>query len=239
MNALNFYYARQAEARGLDSLDKLQKLAPDVDRVYDAIVLPRLPQNRAVVIYELACGPGLFLAWLGRRGYHNVTGTDFCENYVRIAQAANLPVQKRDSILDIKSKPDRSVDVICAIDFIEHLPKDVFVEFLFETQRVLKVGGTLLMRAPNPDGLLLGRNLNNDITHFWAYTSDSLGAMAKVLGFRDSEFVDESISPAKGKWRLLWPLSVMARGLLYATLALATRERVRMLGPSYFAFITK
>jgi SAM-dependent methyltransferase len=239
MNAINFFYQNQAKARGLDTLADVEAMAPMINRVYDALVLLELPANKSADIYELACGPGLVLSWLKRRGYNRATGTDFSAPYVALATQAGLSAELKDSIIDLKAKANESQDVLIAIDFMEHLPKDIFVEFLAESLRVLRPGGVLILRGPNADSPLCGRNLYNDITHCWAYTTISLAAMAKVFNFSQLVVKDDCASPAPGKWQLLFPLTWLARKLLNILWALATRERILYWGPSYFAFFRK
>src|SRR5688500_19377563 len=85
-----------------------------------------------------------------------------------------------------------SLSAIIAIDLVEHLGKDVFVEFLEQSKRVLRPGGSLILRLPNGDSPLVGLNLFNDITHVWTYTSNCLSSLARMVGFAATDFFDES-----------------------------------------------
>lgn len=234
MKAIDIYYSHQAAARGIENASAAQAFAPMIDRIYDALILPHLPQNRQADIYELACGPGMVLAWLQRRGFVNARGTDFCEPYVKVARECGLKAEVKDSIVDLKSHPDESLDVVLAIDFIEHLPKDIFIEFLYESKRVLRSRGVLVLRAPNGDSPLVGRNLYNDITHFWAYTSIALRAITGIVGYSTITFADEAASPPPPHLRWTQPFAWIARKILRLTWVLATRERINYWGPNLF-----
>lgn len=236
MNAVDIYYKNQARARGLDSLNAIRSMDARVDRIYDGLVLSELPKRVDSVIYEVACGPGLMLSWLRRKGYLNVSGSDICEDYVRLARSAGVDAQCGDSLLALKSMQSESVDVVIAIDFMEHLPKDVFVDFLYDCMRVLKKGGVLVMRGPNGDSPLVGRNLYNDITHYWAYTSVSLKAMFSIVGFSSVSFKDEATAPVPLRWFWVVPLAWIARFCLGVVFALVTRERIIHWGPNFFIF---
>jgi SAM-dependent methyltransferase len=234
MNAIDIYYKNQATARNLNTIEQVNALAGSIDRIYDALILPELPANKQVSIYEVACGPGLVLAWLGRRGYSNVRGTDICDQYVDLAKGQGLNARVCDSLVDLKNYADGSLDVVFAIDFIEHLPKDILMAFISESSRVLTAKGILILRAPNGDSPFVGRNLYNDITHYWAYTSIASNALLGILGFRFSKFIDEASAPAPRKYLWIWPFSWASRKILYLLVALATKERIKYWGPNLF-----
>ena len=82
-----------------------------------------------------------------------ITGLDCVEERLK-----ELPEEYSASILSTTSKiscEDLCFDAIVAGEFIEHLyPHDVEAT-LCEFQRILKVGGSLLMTTPNPESLKL------------------------------------------------------------------------------------
>jgi SAM-dependent methyltransferase len=139
-----------------------------------------------------------------------------------------------DSLQQLNHCPAETWDCLIAIDFIEHLPKDVLLQFLAESRRVLKPGGCLILRAPNGDSPFVGRNLFNDITHYWAYTTIATQALLEMNGFRKVEFVDESLpSLQRGRW-LKVPLMKLAQSILRFVIRSATREHVRYQSPSIY-----
>jgi len=231
---LSTYYSFQATARGLNSVDDVIRVVNDNTRMYDEIVLPWLPKDPNADIYEAACGPGIFLHWLKRRGYRRAVGTDSSDVQIALARAASLEAELVDSISDLKARAGESLDCVVGLDFYEHLPKEILLDFLAETYRVLRPGGRLILRGPNGDSPVLGRALYNDITHNWALTSIAFNAVFTMFGFDDIEFRDDTISGIqKNRW-IKVPAAWIAQHLLRTLLRLATREHIRCLSASMF-----
>ena len=228
------YYDCQAQARGIATVADVQDLARRQAPVYRRILRRWLPASRDAAIYEAACGPGILLHFLRDEGYRNLSGSDSSGPVIALARQAQLPVALADSIEDLRRYPAATWDCIVAIDFVEHLPKDRLLEFFAETARTVKSGGVLILRAPNADSPLVTRNLFNDITHYWAYTTVATRALLSAAGFGRTECVDESLAAVT---RLRWvalPVMMLSRALIRALLWAATRENVRHLGASVF-----
>ena len=80
----------------------------------------------------------------------------------------------------------------------------------------------------------MGRNLFNDITHYWAYTTVATRALLQMSGFFRVEFVDESAAMLQ-RWR--WfklPLMHLAQKLIRVLIRAATREEIRCLSHSIY-----
>jgi SAM-dependent methyltransferase len=126
------------------------------------------------------------------------------------------------------------VDCLVGLDFYEHLPKEVLLDFLQEARRVLAPEGRLVLRGPNGDSPVLGRALYNDITHVTALTSVAMTAVLRMSGFSRVAFADDTLaSIGRLRW-LLVPASWLARRLLRLVFRLATREDIRCLSSSFF-----
>lgn len=227
MNALESYYNYQAIARGLTSSEEVERLVELMSVSYKRLLPRWLPSNRNAQIYEVACGPGIMLRYLRRHGYTHLSGSDSAGSQIKLAQAAGLSVVLGDSIADLRNHPADRWDCLIGIDFIEHLPKDVMVAFFTEAHRTLAKNGCLILRAPNGDSPFVGRNLFNDITHFWAYTTVAMEALLKMTGFQRIEFADESLaSIQKHRW-IKGPLMKCSQALLRALIRSATREDIK------------
>jgi SAM-dependent methyltransferase len=163
------------------------------------------------------------------RSHTNAAGSDSSDCQIELARAAGLSVRLADSIDEISKAPALTWDCLIAIDFIEHLPKDGLIAFLAQAHRVLKPGGCLILRAPNGDSPFVGRNLFNDITHYWAYTSVAIEALLKMAGFQRVEFADGTVAgsylstrrigrqagdPHCARWRRSPTCAPMSRNLL-------------------------
>lgn len=230
----NDYYLHQTQARGLTSKNDVEALCRAMSPVWERILIKWLPQSLDSVIYEAGCGAGVMMLFLKRLGYKNISGTDISQSQVELANASGLPARLGSSIEDLKNTPENSIDCIIAIDFIEHLNKDDAIEFLNISNTRLKTGGCLILRMPNGDSPLVGRNLFNDITHQWAYTTVSINALLKIAGFRKTVFADESTaSIQKHRW-IKVPIMKIAQSMLRLIIRSATREQIYYLSPSIF-----
>lgn len=228
------YYEYQAVARSLNSREDVDRLAREMAPTYDRLLNRWLPSGRTAAIYEVACGPGILLRYLKTLGYDNLGGSDSSKCQIDLARSAALPVRLADSLEELRAAPAGSWDCLLAIDFIEHLPKDILIEFLSVTHRVLKPGGVLILRAPNGDSPFVGRNLFNDITHVWAYTSVASRALLQMAGFQRIEFADESLASIRRQRWLKVPAMKLAQGILRRLIRWATREEIHCLSPSIY-----
>jgi 2-polyprenyl-3-methyl-5-hydroxy-6-metoxy-1,4-benzoquinol methylase len=233
------YYLYQAAARGIHGEKEIEEILEYVGPVYDRCIAKWLPTDRRAAVYEAACGPGIMLRWLKRNGYTNVTGSDLSESYLTFARSVGFPLRHVDSLADLRDVPAATFDVVLAIDFIEHLPREALLEFIRYSAQALKPNGVLIIRGPNGDSPFVGRNLFNDITHCWAYTSIAFRALTQIAGFRECVFVDDTIvSVYRQRW-LKVPLMKLVQLVVKAGVRLATRESIEMLGSSYYACARK
>ena len=238
MNIEN-YYSYQAIARGLYSQLDVEKILKENNSLYTKVLGPWIPKNKNAIILEVACGPGIFLRWLNNRGYKNVFGSDSSDVQIALASVVGLNVDKKDAILDLISRQSESIDCIVALDFYEHLSKEVFLDFINECNRVLKHGGKLILRGPNGDSPVFGRALYNDITHQSTLTSTAFTAVLKMLGYSDVEFKDVALASIK---KLRWikvPISFVAQLILRGLILAATRENIKYTSASFFICATK
>jgi SAM-dependent methyltransferase len=224
------YYEHQAKARGLATPSEFDRLYSYYSNLYNNLLPAWLPQDRNAVIYEVACGPGLLLKWLGEKGYSGVRGTDSSVPQIELARSMGLPATLADSLQDLGKIAADSVDCLFALNFYEHLPKEVFLDFLRDCERVLKPGGKLILQGPNADSPLVGRNLFNDITHFWAYTSVSLKALFGMFGMTVIASQDDVIEGLYHKRAIKVPIARVARWVLSSLFTAASREHVSSFG---------
>jgi cyclopropane fatty-acyl-phospholipid synthase-like methyltransferase len=233
------YYAYQAEARGVRSFEDVVRLARDKAYVYDRIVLPWLPAQRTCRIAEIACGHGSFLCWLKLHQYSGITGVDSSPEQIQFARQTGATVAEMDGNKWLTAQPAGSQDALVAIDLIEHISKDEFMGFLQEACRVLNPGGRLILRYPNGDSPLVGRNLFNDITHVWTYTTNCLETLGRMHGFSRFGFVDESSAAIRDARWLKVPLCKISTRFLRLLFWAATKEKVDYWSPHMWACLER
>lgn len=233
------YYSYQAKARGVRSVQDVKRIAEEKAYVYERIVLPWLPSESNAVIAEIACGHGSFLYWLKQRGYENVTGIDSSPEQIDFARQTGVKVARMDFNEWLVKQAAGSQNALVAIDLIEHISKDSFMDFLKESSRVLSSGGRLLLRYPNGDSPLVGRNLFNDITHIWTYTTNCLETLGRMHGFSQFRFADESSLAIRDIRWLKVPLCKLSTAVLRFLVRAATKERVEYWSPNIWACLVK
>jgi SAM-dependent methyltransferase len=233
------FYDFQAQARGVLTVTDIERACAMHSHVYDRIVLPWISPFRSGRVAELACGHGSFLLWLKRQGFVNVQGIDSSPSQIALAAQTGAVVSQIDANIWLRIQPDNSVGVIVAIDLVEHLSKDSFVELLESCRRVLAPGGRLLLRLPNGDSPLVGLNLFNDITHVWTYTSTCLRSLAQMCGYSKSYFADESIPAIRDHRWIKVPLARMCRRLLGILFRSAARHPVPSWSPHLWACLER
>ena len=238
MNHLD-YYQFQAQARGVRSLEDVQRVAGEKSYIFDRLVRPWLSKNMALPVAEVACGHGSFLHWLKGRGYTNVTGVDSSPEQIQLARQTGVAVEQDDANGWLARQPKNHFASIIAIDLVEHLPKDDFMELLHLAQRALSAEGSLIMRLPNGDSPFVGMNLFNDITHVWTYTPNALNSLSQMHGFSGTQFADEGAGVLRDHRWLKAPLAKAAEFLLRATVRMATRETIQFWSPHLWARLQK
>jgi 2-polyprenyl-3-methyl-5-hydroxy-6-metoxy-1,4-benzoquinol methylase len=100
----------------------------------------------------LGCGHGLFLHFLLKLGYKNVTGADGSEEQVNLAHSLGIKHVDRDDILRyLKHLEEASIDVIFLIDVLEHLEHEEIFGILDDVYRVLSPPGLCIAHVPNAE----------------------------------------------------------------------------------------
>lgn len=233
------YYQYQAVARGITGPDEVRRRAEVFAYVYDRLVLPWFPRDRAGRVVELACGHGSFLHWLKQRGFTNCRGVDSSAEQIVHARSAGGEVIEAEAIAWLEAQPAASVELLVAIDFIEHISKDDFMRVLAASHRVLVPGGRLILRYPNGDSPFVGLNLFNDITHIWTYTTNCLTSLAQMHGFARCRFVDEGAAAIRDHRWLKVPLSLITGVILRLMLQTVSREKIKYWNSCIWACLEK
>jgi predicted SAM-dependent methyltransferase len=114
------------------------------------------------------------------------------------------PETNPDMVLDvIEGLPfeDETVDLVAAVDFLEHIPIGKVVPVIEDIYRVLKMGGSFISVTPSTDG----RGAFQDPTHVsfwnknsWLYYMDDMyrslyGIKAKFVGTVEDVNTDDHV----------------------------------------------
>jgi 2-polyprenyl-3-methyl-5-hydroxy-6-metoxy-1,4-benzoquinol methylase len=188
------------------------------------VILSHLPSNRGVAILDVGCGQGQLLRMLASRGYVNASGIDASREQVELARRLGT---ERVEQADLYSHADRwaaTYDVVTALDVVEHFDRSEVPRVFGAFAKLLRPGGTFILRTPNAAGPYGGRLLYSDLTHGVAYTARALEQAAAAAGFESIR--SYPARPAgrgarqlvrRGLWRLI-------EGLMIAPLVVETGE---------------
>lgn len=191
LNYISRFYSNQEKLRGVTSVAQVEYLENAQSTLYDQIIYKYLYNYANGKIVELASGPGIFLRYLKNKGFENYIGIEMADASVKLCLEQKLNVIKEDALEWLKSQSDSSIDVIIAIDFIEHLNKENFVELLDLVKCKLSPSGLFIARGPCGDSPLFGLNYFNDITHETVFTSVAIGALFSMCNLELLESFDE------------------------------------------------
>src|SRR5688500_797415 len=117
-------------------------------RIAEALLDGRLQPGLRIL--DAGAGTGGNLRWLGRFGV--AFGIDLAEEATRFCRERQLSTVARASVTNLPY-PDSTFDLVTSFDVIYHLGVADDVAALREASRVLKPGGTLLVRVPALDVL--------------------------------------------------------------------------------------
>jgi hypothetical protein len=105
-----------------------------------------------------------------------------------VAASFGISVELADGLDYLERMPEESVGAIVILDVLEHLEDDQLVKWLEAAQRRLDVGGVLVARVPNGEGLFFGAIRYGDLTHRRAFTTQSLRQALGPAGFQEIAF---------------------------------------------------
>jgi SAM-dependent methyltransferase len=132
------------------------------------------------MMLDAGCGSGQTMSWfIGQWPKWSATGVDVALDALAAARHAGLTVQ-RASILALPF-PNRSFDLVLTQDVLQHLPLDGGDQTaLMECARVLRVGGTILVRT---NAQTIPRAEDDLAFSFRKYEPHDLRAKLEVAGF--------------------------------------------------------
>lgn len=182
---LRLYNSYVSSGQAAESLkDTAEEMFRPRKAFFSWIISKHLPEDRNVRILDLGCGHGAFLHFLSRAGYKNIRGIDISPEQIETAQKLGITEASLGSLEQILDEErDGCVDVVIAMDILEHLTKDEMFHTLDNIRRVLKPSGTCLAHVPNAEGLYGMRIRYGDITHEQAFTPTSARQIFRTVGF--------------------------------------------------------
>jgi len=134
---------------------------------------------------EIGCGNGLFLAYLHQKGVTKFLGIDHdlaLANHVPAALADHFRVADVWEFLDSNSGA-RRFDRVVMLDVLEHFTAEDGVRLLRGLARILRPGGSIVVRVPNMSSPWGAQYQFGDLTHKAAYSPTSMRQLAEASGY--------------------------------------------------------
>jgi 2-polyprenyl-3-methyl-5-hydroxy-6-metoxy-1,4-benzoquinol methylase len=148
------------------------------------LVVAHIPSGRDQRIVDLGCGAGAMLFVLDRAGYRNLAGVDVSQEQIDIAHSLGISSAECARLEDFLAlQPASSVDVVFAIDILEHLTRPELMSVLNSIRPILRPGGRCIAHVPNAEGLYSMAIRYGDATHELAFTRSSASQIFRAAGF--------------------------------------------------------
>lgn len=192
------------------------------------IVVEMVGLNEKVL--EVGAGGLAFMSMAKQRGL-DITGLEINPHSMALAKEKNLTIYD-ELIEDFSKKHENEFDVVCSFHVLEHI-YDVH-SFLYNSIKVLKKGGRLIISVPNNDSFMKSAKfqaLNLPPHHMGLWTDNSLKAVSKVFNLKVETMMYE---PLLDKYRIWYYVSMYQN--LSKRLGIAGKVIGKVIRP-FFGFI--
>jgi 2-polyprenyl-3-methyl-5-hydroxy-6-metoxy-1,4-benzoquinol methylase len=143
-----------------------------------------LPDSGMAV--DLGAGRGELVQLMRDHGLASI-GIDSDQSVVLSAAERGIDVRLSDVDSFLNGCALSSLDVVTAIQVVEHVNTDQLVSWLEKIRGVLKPGGVFIAETPNPHAIDAFKAFWVDVTHVRPYYPESLLHMAQSAGFSRAE----------------------------------------------------
>ena len=197
------------------SSQRKNKLAPESikgfkprEPFFKMIINEHFPENKEIKILEIGSGHGAFGYFIQKAGYKNYIGVDGSEEQVKEAKRLGISNIIHADLVDyLRNLDNESIDLIVAIDVIEHFTKEELSDLVDDMYRVLKKDGIIITHQPNATSPFGNSIRYGDFTHELAFTDSSISQLFLSSGFSSVKSYEDKPIPhgLKSKVRLfLW-----------------------------------
>ena len=184
----DYYWAFEARMRGSSS-SVLERL-----RQYERFAVPLRDSaadatNGPPLWLDLGCGLGDFCELLMEWGWR-VQGVDSSTGAVDACAAKGIDATLADVGEYVRARRGEAPAAVSAIQLIEHVPRERWIDLIQSVHDVLEPGGAMLIETIN--GLnpsAVSRYFLADVTHTWPGHPETIALMAKHAGFEEVEIV--------------------------------------------------
>ena len=140
--------------------------------------------DKSANILEVGCSSGSFLYFLKKNSFSRCCGVDIDKVAINFGiQNFQLNLKCNDFV-SFSLSDSGEYDLIFAVDFFEHLEKSDLERAIAGFYRLLKVGGRVILRLPNPYCPLVLPMYYGDLTHASLITHELLCYLLRSAGFK-------------------------------------------------------
>lgn len=208
---------------------------------FKSIIQRWFPLDRSAKILEIGCGAGGLIYYAQGAGYLNMFGVDTSPQQVETAQKLGVQqVQCADLMEFLISFKEESLDMIIALDVLEHFNKEETCKLIDQIMRVLKPQGDFLLHVPNGESPFFGAIAYGDYTHEQFFTSKSICQLMHAFGFSSVNCFEDSPIPHGLKSQLrAWAWILIRLGLGLITIIETGSSRQAIFSRNVFALSRK
>lgn len=171
------------------------------------IIKNYFPKNKDIKILEIGCGYGSFGYFIQNAGYENYLGIDGSEEQVSEAKRLGINIILGNLVEYLQKQDSNSLDLLIAIDVIEHFKKEELSDLIDDMNRVIRKNGMIITHQPNGESPFGNSIRYGDFTHELAFTQRSISQIFLSSGFSSvKSYEDKPIGHGlKSNFRLiLW-----------------------------------
>lgn len=156
-----------------------------------AVLLADALAGKDQALLDAGCGTGGFLRWIAGTGaFSRLVGADLSTRALGLAQEQLPELELRLAPLHELPFADGTFDVVTVNDVLQHVPEDQVTAALRECARVLRSGGTLLIRT---NGAWRARRERDD----WRiYDRRTLAARLELAGLQPERLTFAAMVPS-------------------------------------------
>ena len=167
-------------------VDFVESFRPTFDALLDQLSYLRTWLPVSGVAVDLGAGRGEMVQVMSDHGLSSF-GIDADESVVAAAEKKGIDVRLSDIDSFLDNCEPLSLDVVTAIQVVEHVNADQLESWLEKILRGLKPGGIFIAETPNPHAIDAFKAFWVDVTHVRPYYPESLLHMAQSAGFARAE----------------------------------------------------
>lgn len=188
---------------------------PDIARLRRFLIL------KGTTVLDVGCGSGIFLDALRRAGASVLIGIEPSGINAELAAKMVQGAEIHKSLYDEVELPEKSFDLITALDIIEHLYRPG--DFFRFASRLLRPGGVLFIKTPNWNAArrygIGWAGLHQDAEHVYYFDRNSLENYLSRAGILLEEVDFEPISAGLGNTKCVpsTKSSVVAQKVIFLT----------------------